>query len=357
VPDWLVITADGARAGRGVRGYALLWFLRTYFGRRAVAMASPDDVRRSPIAADTAFVGLPSSFRADDIAALAGHCRRIVPFDYLDQHNLAWTLEQETALRRIGDHYLKPWFEPAWKYDLQMGLLPLRFSRRMSAAIIADRIFRRFGGQPRPKYDVAFLGRPNRTRFFVDGQVQKVDQRIDWLRELKALGSEINFWGGLTGDDHTDLPEIVANNGDISDLFYRGREVDYLTYWQALRHSRVLLAPGGNVPWTYRHYECLYAGGVVVTLDYRQRDLLVPLPRENMVHVPDGASVVPAVREALERSRRRPILGEENFKHLQYLRFGAYARSRPALIERFLAQLQFPGGRRRAAKPRSGSSA
>ena len=61
--------------------------------------------------------------------------------------------------------------------------------------------------------------------------------------------------------------------------------------------------PGGNVPWTYRHYESLYAGGVVATIDFRQRDMLVPLPRENMVHVPDGAPIVPAVREAIEMSR------------------------------------------------------
>jgi hypothetical protein len=340
VHDYLVILADRANAGRGVRGYALAWFLRTYFGRRAVAIATLNDARGSPIAADTAFIGLPSSFSAEDLARAFASCHRVVPFDYLDQHELAWTPEQEAALRLFGDHYLKPWFEPAWRHDLRMGLLPLRLSGRLSAAVIADRILRRLGGRPRPNYDVAFLGRPNRTRFLVDGKIQKVDQRIHWLRELNPLQSEFSFWGGLTGEDHTDMEEIVRENGDVSDLFYRGREVNFITYWQALRHSRVLLAPGGNAPWTYRHYECLYAGGVVVTVDYRERDLLVPLPRENMVHVPDGASVVPAVRVALEQSRRRPTLGEENFKHLErYLRFGAYSRSRPALIERFLAQL------------------
>jgi hypothetical protein len=187
---------------------------------------------------------------------------------------------------------------------------------------------------------VAFLGRPNRTRFIVDGQVQKIDQRIDWLRELKALNPPLSLWGGLTGANHTEFHEIEAKYGDVSDLFYVGGEVTFPTYFRALRHSRVILAPGGNVPWSYRHYEGLYAGGVVVTIDYRGRDMLVPLPRENMVHVPDGGSLVPAVREALDLSRRRPTLGEDNFQHLeQYLRFGAYSRSRPALIERFIAQL------------------
>jgi hypothetical protein len=341
VLDYLVILADRADAGRGVRGYALAWFLRKYFGRGAVAVTTPDQVRRLPIVAQTAFVGLPSSLSEDDIAGALSNCPRVVPFDYLDQHELAWTPEQQVALRRLGGRYLKPWFEPAWNYGLCMGLLPLRFSRRMSAAIVADRTMRRLLGPPQPKYDVAFLGRPNRTRFLVDGQIQKVDQRINWLRELKPLGAQFSFWGGLTGADHTDMDEIIAKNGDVSDLYYRGREVNYLVYWQALRHSRVLLAPGGNVPWTYRHYECLYAGGVVVTLDYRQRDMLVPLPGENMVHVTDGDSIVPAIRDALERSRRQHALGEQDFKHLeQYLRLGAYSRSRPALIKRFLAQLE-----------------
>jgi hypothetical protein len=68
--------------------------------------------------------------------------------------------------------------------------------------------------------------------------------------------------------------------------------------------------------------------------------MLVPLPTERMVHVPDGESVLPAVREAMELSRRRPELGEENVTHLErYLRFGAYSSRRPALMERFVAQL------------------
>jgi hypothetical protein len=60
-----------------------------------------------------------------------------------------------------------------------------------------------------------------------------------------------------------------------------------------------------------------------------------------MVHVPDGTAVLPAVREALELSRRRPEIGEQNYHHLErYLRYGAYSGRRPALIERFMAQLE-----------------
>jgi hypothetical protein len=117
--------------------------------------------------------------------------------------------------------------------------------------------------------------------------------------------------------------------------------VSFSAYLRALQHSRVLLAPGGNAPWTYRHYEALYAGGVLVTIDFTKRDMLVPLPTEGVIHVPDGAPVVPYVREALELHGRRPDVGEQNIAHLeQYLRFGNYSRARPKLIERFLAQLE-----------------
>ena len=53
-----------------------------------------------------------------------------------------------------------------------------------------------------------------------------------------------------------------------------------------------------------------------------------------------AAPVLPAVHEALELSRRTPQLGEQHFAHLeQYLRFGAYSSRRPALLNRFTAQL------------------
>jgi hypothetical protein len=342
MPDWLVITADRTGMGRGVRGYTLAWFLQTYFGKRNVAIATPDDLRRAPLAADTAFLGLPTSLTAEQITLLLGRgrYRRLAAFDYLDQHELAWTAEQETALRPLTNHYFKPWFEQAWSYNLRMAMLPIRHYRRFTSGIAVDRLLRRFAGPPNFHYDIAFLGRPNRTRIMVDGRIRKIDQRVHWLREIKRMDPSPRLWGGLSDMKHTEFDEIVNECGDISELFYSGGKVTYPEYFSALRHSRVLLAPGGNVPWSYRHYECLYAGGVAVTIDFRQRDMLVPLPRENMIHVPDDGSVVPAIEQALELSRRRPNLGEENVRHLeQYLSFGGYSAKRPALIERFVKQL------------------
>jgi hypothetical protein len=340
VVDWLVITADRTDAGRGVRGYALTCFLRTYFGRRKVAMQSPAQWRHAPVAADTIFVGLPSSLTPEELRTLAAACRRLIVFDYLDQQELAWTTEQEQTLRQRTDRYLKPWFERAWQHDMHMGMLPIRRYGRFTAAVAVDRCSRAFGRRPEPTHDVAFLGRPNETRMYVDGRVEKLDQRFEWIRELKRDAADLDVWGGLVELSEKSRERLESRYGCVDDLLHSQSKVDFASYYRAMRKSRALLAPGGNVPWSYRHYECLYAGGVVVTIDYRERDMLVPLPTERMVHVADGASVLPAVREAIEISHRQPELGEENFAHLErYLRFGAYSSRRPALLERFVAQL------------------
>jgi hypothetical protein len=339
MPDWLVITADRVRAGRGVQGWTLGWFLRTYFGRRRIAIVSPDQFRRSRLSAETVLVGLPSSLTPEELAALTSttRCRRIAAFDYRDQQTLAWTADQEAALRQATDLYLKPWFEPAWDYNLRMGLLPVRRYGRLTATIAAERWLRR--QRPAPQYDVSFLGRPNRTRMVVGGKTKKVDQRVEWIRDLRREAPDLNFWGGLVDVLPRERRWLELKFGDATDLYHNQPSVGFLDYWRAMRRSRVVLAPGGNVPWSYRHYEALYAGAVVVTIDYRQRDMLVPLPRDGMVHVADGASVVPAVREALELSRDRPSLGEENIAHLErYMKTGGYSRSRPQLIERFTRQ-------------------
>jgi hypothetical protein len=63
-----------------------------------------------------------------------------------------------------------------------------------------------------------------------------------------------------------------------------------------------------------------------------------------MVHVPDDAAVLPAVRQALEWSAQRPEIARQAFDHLQqYLWWGAYARSRPRILARFLDQLDAAG--------------
>jgi hypothetical protein len=204
------------------------------------------------------------------------------------------------------------------------------------AAITLDRALRAVGYRPQPRYDVAFLGRPNRTKLYLGGgKIEHIPQRVDWLTEIRRDAPELTLYGGFTDRTH---PHMTP---DIEPLRFPRNKENFYGFWKAMRRSRVLLTPGGNVPWTYRHYECLYAGGVVVTLDYRRRDMLIPLPLEHMVQVEDRAPVLPAVREALERSRSQPQTADAVYAHLeQYLSRGTYSRSRPKLLERFLDQLE-----------------
>jgi len=77
-----------------------------------------------------------------------------------------------------------------------------------------------------------------------------------------------------------------------------------------------------------------------VTCDLRRLDTLVPLPRDGMIHVGPGEPVVPAIERALRLRAERPELLEENVRFLErWLERGMYSRCRPALFERFLAQL------------------
>lgn len=338
--DWLVISADLARGGRGLRGSSLMWFLRTYFGRRQVGLLTPAQLRRrGQTTADTVCLAFPSTFGEEDLKRLS--FRRLVLFDYLDQHELAYTPEQAAFLRPHTEIYLKPWFESAWQRDLRMGLLPIRRHGRFSWAVRVDRwIGKCRRSKPEPLHDVAFVGRPNCTRLYQDGQIRESEQRLEWVRDVRRQAKDLDFWGGLVAVDAATRQDLREKHVDIDDLICSQRKVNYPAMYYHMRRSRVVLAPGGNVPWTYRHYEALYCGAVVVTIDYRNRDMLVPLPRDRMIHVPDGDSVLPFVRQAIEWSHERPTLGRENIEHLeQYLADGDYSRRRPALVERFLRQL------------------
>ncbi len=336
---FVVIAAEGAGIGRGVRGHALAWFLRTYLGRRRVKLVAPADARKVCDSRSTLFLGLPTSLSADQIADLSAS--QLVAFDYFDQHLPAWTPELEPAIRQRAAIYLKPWLEPSWDFGIPMGMLPIRRYGRFTLAVKFDRLARRFGAKPPPhEYDVAILGRPNATEFYRGhGQVEHVDQRTAWIAEIVRQAPELKFWGGVVEVNPARRPALESQFGSFDDLVYRGKKADFATYYRGIQRARVLLAPGGNVPWSYRHYESLYANAVVVTLDYRERDMLIPLPKDGMVHVADGASVLPAVEQALRWQRDQPELPAANRAFVeQYLRDSDYSRSRYLLFDRFISQ-------------------
>jgi hypothetical protein len=341
---FLIVEADES-CGRGARGLNLYRFLSTFHGRRAVRMVSTRELLESaPLTAETVFVGIPSRFDERHLDRL--RFDRAVLFDYHDCAGPAWSGSNRDLLLSLTDQYLKPWVESEWDFGLRMGVLPIRRHQRLKLYLQIRELQRRAwcGGDDR-EYDVAFLGEATAL-------ANCYHQRIEWLREIKAAGDRYSFWGGIVVRNRSRAasPRQLDEGPDL--YFPRGR-VGFLTYFANLNRSRVALTPAGNARWTYRHYEAIYAGAVVVSTDFRNVRTLIPLPLDSIVHVPDHASVLPAIDEALAMRRRNPELASENIRFLErYLRYGDYSRDKPELMDRFMAQLAASRGGRETERRR-----
>jgi len=118
------------------------------------------------------------------------------------------------------------------------------------------------------------------------------------------------------------------------------RKVGFFEYFAGLSSSSVSLAPRGWAPWSYRHYEALYARSVVVCNDLSDFELLLPLPGDGVVHVREGESIVTAVDRALALWERCPDIGDRNVEQMErWLDRGAYSRDRKELLDRFFGFL------------------
>jgi hypothetical protein len=334
---FLVVMSEMPGHGRGVNGRTLVHFLRTYAGFGAVGCCSADDLLRGgPVGAETVFLGLPSPVTGRHLARLRG--RRLVLFDLSDWHHPLWTDANRELLRGASSLYLKAWTDVRWDHGIRMGLAPIRRYGKLRLALEVGRLRRAIGLRDPPhRYDVLFLGAATmRDPGGVDPALVP-NQRVDWLLEVKTRAPHLALWGGLLGQ--TMAPWLRQRYGDLSPFTLR-EKVPFRKYFRALQQSRVALTPEGNAPWSYRHYEAIYARSMIVTSDFRPLRTLIPLPDEGMVHVEPGQPVLPAIERALALRRERPGLLEENVRFLErYLDRGMYSRRRPELWERFMAQL------------------
>lgn len=331
---FLILQADYP-CGRGARGLNLYRFLTTYHGRRAVRMISTRELLEGgPHEAEVVFIGVPTQFSRRHLDRL--DFRQAVLFDYQDAPGPTWLDSDESLLRSLTDQYLKPWVEPTWDYGLRIGVLPIRrhYQLKLCLQCRAGLSGLGLGGAER-RYDVAFVGEATECE-------DRLPQRIEWLREIKQAGPRYSFWGGIATRPQS-RARLEQKFADFAELCYPAGRVGFFTYFAHLSRSRVALAPAGNARWSYRHYEAIYAGAVVVSTDFRRIATLIPLPLERMVHVEDQGSVIPAIDEALALRRAHPELPEENIRFLEgFLHNGDYCRKKPALMERFLAQLAGP---------------
>jgi hypothetical protein len=332
MPRFLIVHADFP-CGRGSRGRNLARFLAIYHGRRSVQeVTSRELLAGPPLSADTLFIGLPSDVGKTHLKNVT--FQHAVLFDYQDYPSPIWQQSDRDLLLSLTNTYLKPWVEPDWDYGLTMGVLPIRRHVRLKWYLQCQGWFswRRDPHDRRRKYDVAFVG--NATAL-----AGTFHQRVEWLREIQDAAGRYSFWGGLVVRKR-DREHLAKQFADLQALYYPHGRVDFLSYFRNLQRARVALAPAGNARWSYRHYEAIYAGASLVSTDFRQAHVLIPLPLENMHHVPDHDPVLPVIDEALSDRERHPEKVAENIRFLErYLQHGDYSRARPELMDRFLAQL------------------
>ncbi len=324
--------------GRGTRGANLHRFLRVYHGRGAVEIQDVADLATGPRRrADVVFIGVPTRLTAHDLDRL--DFRRAVLFDYGDVAGPQWQTSDEPLLRSLTNVYLKPWVEEDWDFGLRWGVLPIRRYPGLTwhVKVLTSLAGKRYPDILRRDHDVSFLGYA--TSYVGTASEPPYPQRVEWLSELSQARERFSFWGGLQASAR-DRATLSERHGDVTALYYPGRRIMYSVFFHHLLRSKAVLTPTGNARWTYRHYEAAYAGAILVSTDLRRVETLIPLPRDGMVHVPDHGSVVPAVDAALELRAQHPELPRQNLEFLErYLTDGDYSRSKPPLMQKFLAQL------------------
>lgn len=349
---YTVIISDFGKHDRGYRGtktfwslasifgaYAelgLYWFLIRYFGRSAVTLLRPSQLLSGPKVPDTdwLFVGLPTSITKEHLRRI--NYRRLVLYDSTDQHEVFFLDSDQATLLSETDIVLKNFRDRRWNFPYRIGFLPIKrppLNNRLSMAITVKKWTNGLGRDPRRRYDVGFVARPTGT--------VETNQRLRWMVELKRERSNLSLWGGLVGD--TSWRRSFESHPDAKTLencWLNCKKVSFSKYFSGLCESKVALAPSGYAPWSYRHFEAIYAGCMVVSNDLSNYEFLIPFPRETMVEVPDGESVVPSIDKALSMRETNPEIIEHNLRYLdRWLDKAHYSADCPDTLDRFMAEL------------------
>jgi hypothetical protein len=351
-PFTIVISDVGKRdAGlRGTRSFwwfasrfctyselGLYWFLCEYFGRSQVTLLRPSQLLQGSAHYNTdwLFVGLPTRLHKEHLRRL--HFRRMALYDSTDVNGIAFEYSDKAFLLSHTNLCLKNWRDRRWSHDFSVGLLPIKrppLNNKLRMAFRLASAKRRWGFLPEKKYDVGFVARPT-------GDIRK-NQRVRWLVDLKSQRPHLKLWGGLTGGKQWRQSLEQGRDWQVPESCWMNRrKIGYFEYFAGLCASKVALAPAGWAPWTYRHFEAIYARCIVVSNDLRHFDFLIPFPRDGMVEVPDGETVVHGVDAALALCERSPEIVEANAASLnRWLDAGSYSRDRPDTVDRFFAELE-----------------
>lgn len=358
---YTVVISDGAAHDTGFRGtstfwslatrfgsYAelgLYWFLCSYYGRSQVSLLRPSQLlrMRSKHKTDWLFVGLPTQVSEEHLKKV--EFRHLVLYDSNDRLGrkvskcgVNFGRSDQSFLLSQTNICLKTWRDDRINYPCKIGLLPIKRPPWNNKLHVAERwrgAKHRLGLQAGKVFDVGFVARPT-------GDLKK-NQRVRWLVDLKRERPDLTLWGGLVGGrrwrEYVDQTDALDREL-LQPCWLDCRKVGFFQYFTGLKRSKVALAPAGYAPWSYRHFEAIYARSIVVSNDLSHYEFLIPFPRDGMVEVPDGESVVGGIEEALEMQEKQPDLAERNVQQLdRWLDQGLYSRRRPQTLARFWAQI------------------
>ncbi|MCA9188275.1 MAG: hypothetical protein R3E01_26625 [Pirellulaceae bacterium] len=324
---WQLASRFGAYAELG-----LYWFLCAYYGRDKVRLLRPSQLlrRTRAIQTDWLFVGLPTRVSTDHLTNV--RFKQMALYDATDVDGIAFEYSDQRTLLSHTNVCLKNWRDRRWDFEFQIGLLPIKrppLNNKLSRLLGRHQ---HDGTNFVKQFDVGFIARPT-------GEL-KSNPRVQWLLQLKRDRPGLTLWGGLVGDRR--WQQAVAAEIDdplLADCWLNRRKMNYREYFEGLCRSRVALAPRGFAPWTYRHYEAIYAKAMLVCNDLCHFDFLVPLPPQSVVEVAEGESVIAAVDAALDIVSRNPTIVDENRRELErWWRLATYCDACPALLERFWRQ-------------------
>lgn len=328
---WWSAARFGAYAELG-----LYWFLVEYFGRSSVNLLRPSELLGAgqTLETDWLFVGLPTSLGPQHLRNVK--YQRLVLYDSTDYHEVNFEHSDVEFLLGETNTCLKTFRNPRWNTPCHIGLLPIKrppLNNRLHTALEIAPWKRRLGRQPSKRFDVGLVARPTGT---ID-----TNQRLRWLIDLKRERPDLTLWGGLVGGD--EWRETLESHPEahlLESCWLNRRKIGFFRYFDGLCQSRVALAPGGYAPWTYRHFEAMYARCLVVSNDLSDYEFLVPFPRDRMVEVAEEESVVPAIEKALAMCEADPGIVDENLAYLnRWLDAGKYSRRCTDTLERFMAEL------------------
>jgi hypothetical protein len=341
MPRFLIVepgTLNGQRGGRGARGRNLEVFLKLYYGSSSVSTVSVERLSsKASFSVDHLFVGIPSTISSKELERVT--YKKLHLFDYRDNEKAIWGDTDESLLRSKTNSYLKAWTQKDWDEGFEWGTLPIRRNSSLPYYLKFCRLTKGRSYISRERsIDTTFLGNP--VVIWKENYGSKmVNARIQWLEEIVSKG-QFTFSGGFFMHGSVTEELKAASSASLQPLFLNKGRINFASYFNLMLNAKTALAPPGNALWSYRHYEAIYAGAIPLSSDFRDAEMLVPLPNEGIVHVPKGESVIPHLGGALRLKKDIPELPARNLEFVeQFMKDGAYHRTRIKLLERFMSQL------------------